>query len=312
VQVVVTLDGQEDVTWQDWLDMAATCERLGFDGLFRSDHYASVEQHPERDALEAWGTVCALAAVTSRLRLGTLVSPMTLRHPSVLAKLAVTADHVSGGRVEVGLGAGWLEAEHTAFGFHLPPLRERMDAFGEQLEILTRSWADDGPFSFHGEHWRIEGLDARPKPVQARMPLIVGGLARPRSLGFAARWATEYSLVYVRAEEIPGYAERIAAACTAIGRDPATLPLSVVSRFLVGADEADLARRAAALDAWAGTPVDLAELRHRHFAGTPEEVASTLAALREAGVARVYLQFQLHRDHEQLELLAAALAAAGR
>src|SRR5919107_1124356 len=136
------IEGQEGVAWPDWIALAQACERLGFAALFRSDHYLSVDGHGERGSLDAWGTVCGLAAVTSTLRLGTLVSPATFRHPSVLAKAVVTADHISGGRVEVGLGTGWLEAEHRAYGFPFPPLRTRMELLGEQLEIIRRQWAD--------------------------------------------------------------------------------------------------------------------------------------------------------------------------
>src|SRR5215210_3212885 len=146
------IEGQEDVTWDDWRALARDCERLGFEGLFRSDHYVSVEGAGERGSLDAWGTICALAAVTSTLRLGTLVSPATFRHPSILAKLATTADHVSGGRIELGLGAGWHEVEHEAYGFPFLSMKERMDVLEEQLEIIHEGHWHDGPFSFKGNH----------------------------------------------------------------------------------------------------------------------------------------------------------------
>src|SRR5947199_10129198 len=146
MRFAVMIEGQEDVTWEDWLDLARTCERLGFETLFRSDHYLSVMGARTRGALDAWATVCGLAAATSTVRLGTLVSPATFRHPSVLAKMVVSADHVSGGRVELGMGTGWLEAEHRAYGFEFPPLGRRMEMLAEQLEIVTRSWAAE-PFS---------------------------------------------------------------------------------------------------------------------------------------------------------------------
>src|SRR5215203_7176553 len=159
------IEGQEDVTWDDWVALAEACERLGFEALFRSDHYLSDRAGAGAfGSLDAWATVCALAAVTSTVRLGTLVSPASFRHPSVLAKNAVTADHVSGGRVEVGIGTGWNAGEHRAYGFPFPPMRERMDRLAEQLEIVTRSW-QDGAFSFAGDHWTVSDLEARPKPV---------------------------------------------------------------------------------------------------------------------------------------------------
>src|SRR5215217_5106897 len=157
------IEGQEDVTWADWVALAEACERLGFEALFRSDHYLSLDGQDGRGSLDAWSTICGLAAGTRSVRLGTLVSPATFRHPSVLAKSAVTADHISGGRVEVGIGTGWNEAEHRAYGFRFPSMRERMDRLAEQLEIVTRSW-QDGAYSFAGEHWSVEELDALPKP----------------------------------------------------------------------------------------------------------------------------------------------------
>src|SRR4051812_49522278 len=181
MRICLMIEGQEGVAWADWVALAQACERLGFDALFRSDHYLSVDEHAERGSLDAWGTVSALSAITTTLRVGTLVSPATFRHPSVLAKTVVTADHISGGRVELGIGTGWLETEHAAYGFPFPPMGERMAILAEQLEIIHRQWGDE-PFSFDGAHYRIEDLDARPKPVQRpHPPLIVGGAAGPRS-----------------------------------------------------------------------------------------------------------------------------------
>ncbi|HYG97123.1 MAG TPA: LLM class flavin-dependent oxidoreductase, partial [Solirubrobacterales bacterium] len=147
MEICLMIEGQEDVTWEDWLALAAACEEHGVGTMFRSDHYLSVDDRRERGSLDAWGTITALGALTKQLRLGTMVSPATFRHPAVLAKAAVTADHVSGGRVELGIGAGWWETEHTTHGFPFPPLRERIDVLAEQLEILHGHWAD-GPFSF--------------------------------------------------------------------------------------------------------------------------------------------------------------------
>ena len=153
MRFAVMVEGQEDVTWEQWRALAATAERLGFEALLRSDHYGSVDGDTTRGALDAWSTICGLAATTSTLRLGTLVSPATFRHPSVLAKSAVTADHISGGRIEVGIGTGWHEAEHRAYGFPFPPMKERMDRLAEQLEVIAGSWAP-GPFSFAGRALR--------------------------------------------------------------------------------------------------------------------------------------------------------------
>src|SRR3954462_16006394 len=173
------IEGQEDVTWDQWVALARACEENGVETMFRSDHYLSVQGEPGRGSLDAWSTINALAAITSTLRLGTLVSPPTFRHPSVLAKSVVTADHVSGGRVELGLGAGWLEAEHRAYGFPFAGTRTRMDVLAEQLEIVHRSWKP-GPFSFKGQHSEPEALAAFPNPPQQPPPpLLVGGSGGP-------------------------------------------------------------------------------------------------------------------------------------
>jgi F420-dependent oxidoreductase-like protein len=296
MRFAVMIEGQEDVGWEDWLALARACERLGFEALFRSDHYLSVEGAHDRGSLDAWATVAALAAVTTKVRLGTLVSPATFRHPSVLAKNAVTADHVSGGRIEVGLGTGWSEPEHRAYGFPFPRMRVRMDRFAEQLEIVTRSW-QDGAFSFAGEHYAVEDLDARPKPVQSPLPLIMGGGAMPRGAALAARYAAEYNIVHPTPEEAAEARGRLGQACAAAGRDPATLRFSIMHALLIGADESELAERAAQLG-------DLDELRASWIAGTPDEVIARLRAYERVGVERVMLQHLLFRDEAALELFA--------
>jgi alkanesulfonate monooxygenase SsuD/methylene tetrahydromethanopterin reductase-like flavin-dependent oxidoreductase (luciferase family) len=158
------IEGQEDVTWEDWVALARACEEHGVESLFRSDHYLSVEGRGHRASLDAWATLAALAGITSTVRLGTLVSPATFRHPSELAKVVATVDQVSGGRIEVGMGTGWSEPEHEAFGFPFPPLGERMAVLEEQLQVVSGQWAD-GPFSFEGRHYEIKDLDAHPKPA---------------------------------------------------------------------------------------------------------------------------------------------------
>jgi F420-dependent oxidoreductase-like protein len=273
MRLCVMIEGQEGVTWDDWLALARATEELGFDALFRSDHYGPVVAGEELGSLDAWATLAALATVTSRIRLGTLVSPATFRHPSVLAKNAATVDHISGGRVEVGLGAGWNDAEHARYGFPFPPLRERMGVFAEQLEVIHRQWAAE-PFSFEGEHYRLADSDPRPKPVQQPHPnLIVGGSGRPRSVALAARWADEYNTLSTEPGELRALGERIAAACAQEERDP--LPLSVMTRIPDG---------------------------------EPEEVVRKLAAIAEAGVERVMLQHLEHRDLDALRVIAEEVA----
>jgi F420-dependent oxidoreductase-like protein len=262
------VEGQEGVTWDDWVALARATEELGFEGLFRSDHYGPVVAEDERGSLDAWTTLAALAAVTSRIRLGTLVSPATFRHPSVLAKSAVTVDQISGGRVELGMGAGWNEAEHARYGFPFPPTRERMDVFAEQLEIVHRQLSSE-PFSFEGEHYRLEDANPQPKPVQSpHLPLIVGGRGRRRSVALAARWADEYNTVSPAPEECRALRARIAEACEREGRDP--LPLSVMTGLI----------------------------------RSPAEAIERLTELADAGVERVMLQHLEHRDLDILEVAA--------
>ncbi len=311
MRICLMIEGQEGVAWADWVALAQACERLGFDALFRSDHYLSVDGRSERGSLDAWGTVSALSALTSTLRFGTLVSPATFRHPSVLAKAVVTADHISGGRVELGIGTGWLEAEHVAYGFPFPPMGERMAVLSEQLEIIHRQWTEH-TFDFAGEHYRISGLDARPKPVQRpHPPLIVGGAAGPRSARLAARWADEYNTVYVTPEQARERRAGLDEACRREDRDPGTLRFTMMNGFLVGADRDDLHDRARRLADWRGetdrAAADLdgwiAETTEPWLVGTPEEIVARLREYEAAGIDGVMLQHHLYGDLEALELI---------
>lgn len=261
------IEGQEDVTWEDWVALAETCEASGIEALFRSDHYVSVSGHRERGALDAWGTINALAARTTTLRLGTLVSPASFRHPSVLAKLATTADHVSGGRVELGLGTGWHEVEHAAYGFPFTSMKDRMDVLEEQLAVIHDGhWGDDEHYRFTGDHYTLTDLDARPKPVQKpHPPLILGGAAGPRAARLAARYADEYNTVMPTPEEITERKARIDAACAAAGRDP--IPFSTMGPIPDGGYDA---------------------------------LAAQLEQFGRLGVARAFVQ---HLDHRDLKLV---------
>ncbi|HEV7564174.1 MAG TPA: TIGR03560 family F420-dependent LLM class oxidoreductase [Solirubrobacterales bacterium] len=316
MEICLMVEGQEDVTWEDWQALAAACEEHGVGTMFRSDHYLSVDDRRDRGSLDAWGTITALAAVTDRLRMGTLVSPATFRHPAVLAKLVVTADHVSGGRVECGIGAGWWEVEHALYGFTLPPVGPRMDALEEQMQIIKGHWAP-GPFSFDGEHFSAKELDALPKPVQQpRPPLILGGKGGPRSLRLAARHADEYNTVMATAAEVAEIRKRLDEACEAEGRDPATLPLSMMTGWLVGADREDLVDRASRLAQWKGDGDDgdafLANLRESTITGTAPEAIEQLQELEQAGLTRIMGQHLLHRDLAAIELMGTQITPALR
>ncbi|HEU0304252.1 MAG TPA: TIGR03560 family F420-dependent LLM class oxidoreductase [Gaiellaceae bacterium] len=312
MRLCLMVEGQEGVTWDEWTALAAACERSGLDGLFRSDHYFSVIGRRDRVSHDALATLAALAARTERIRLGTLVSPVTFRHPSVLAKTVATIDLVSGGRVELGLGAGWNEREHAAYGFPFPPLGERMSMLEEQVEIVHRLWTED-TVTFEGRHYRLDDCPALPKPLQQpRPPLILGGNAGPRAVALAVRFADEYNTLLASVDDCRQRRATLAGACEAAGRDPATLPLSLMATCAVGEDRADVLRRVRAiLDVWGAGDDDpeavLAERGHRWIAGTPAEVVERLGQLAEAGVTRVYLQHLVPADTEMVELVGEAV-----
>ncbi len=244
MRLALMIEGQEGVTWDQWLALADACEGSGVDTLFRSDHYLSGGDEARRGSLDAWTTLAGLAARTSRLRLGTLVSPVTFRHPSLLAKAVATVDHVSDGRVELGIGAGWHEREHAAYGFPFPSTRERMELLAEQTEIVHRQWTEDR-VSFAGTHYRLDDCPALPKPRQEpRPPLIVGGSGSRGTVSVAARFADEYNTFLVDREELGRRRRRVAEACEEHGRDPATLRFSLMAGCVIGADASAVRARA--------------------------------------------------------------------
>jgi F420-dependent oxidoreductase-like protein len=309
MQLCLMIEGQEGVSWPQWVALAHACEQHHIPALFRSDHYMNLDlQHPDRGALDAWATLTALAAITSTLRLGTMVSPATFRHPSELAKVVVTADHVSGGRVELGLGAGWHEREHEAYGFPFPPTRERMDVLEEQLQIVLGAWTE-APFSFAGGHYTLRDLDAQPRPVQQpHPPLIMGGSAGRRSVALAARYADEYNTPFATLDDVRLRREAVLRACEQAGRDP--LPFSIMTGVVVGADEAELRRRAARLTERTGLSDVTSQPPAGWIVGTADRAAEQLAALRDAGVSRVLCQHLLHDDLDAVALIGDRLGPA--
>lgn len=312
MELCLMVEGQEGVSWPQWLDLARACEQHGIGTLCRSDHYLNLDgQHPDRGSLDAWGTLCALAAATTTLRLGTMVSPATFRHPSELAKLVTTADHVSGGRVELGLGAGWHEREHAAYGFPFAPMGIRLDVLEEQLQIVLGTWASGPrqPFSFAGEHYRLDALDAQPGPVQApHPPLIMGGAAGVRSAAMAARYADEYNTPFAAIDAVRERRAAIERACANAERE--MLPFSVMTGVVVGADEAELRERAGRLEKRSGFQRLVDDPPPGWIVGTLEAAAEQLHALAEAGVTRVMCQHLLHDDLDAVALIGDQLAPA--
>jgi len=303
------VEGQEGVIWDDWVALARACEESGLEGLFRSDHYQSVFGIAGRASLDAWATLAALAAVTDRIRLGTMVSPASFRRPSVLSRMVATVDHVSGGRVELGLGAGWNAAEHEAHGFPFPDLGERMELLEEQLEIVHRQWTEE-EFSFDGRHYRLERCRAEPKPVQRpHPPIVMGGGAGPRAARLAARWADEYNTTFATVSECRERREAIAAACAEAGREP--IVFSAMLPCCVGLDRDEALRRARRRLERSGRDGDPADLLEQENAlvGTVDDVAARLREYADAGVERVFLQHLDHTDLEMVRLIGSELAA---
>jgi F420-dependent oxidoreductase-like protein len=299
---------QEGATYDDQLAVARLAEDLGFDAYFRSDHYISFfEGGGLPGPTDAWITLAGLARDTTRLRLGTLVSPVTFRLPGPLAIAVAEVDAMSGGRVELGLGAGWNDREHAAYGIPFPATGERFDRLEEQLAVITGLWGTPvgETFSYSGAHYTIDDSPALPKPVQQPgPPIVMGGFGPTRTPRLAARYANEFNAAFAPPDAFPELVERARAACEAIGRDPASLPTSIANTVVCGSDDAEVARRAAAI----GRDVETAKAAH--FAGTPAEVIDRIGVYREAGAETVYFQVLDLHDLDHLRLLAAEVVPA--
>ena len=293
---------QQGASYDDLLAVARAAERLGFDAFFRSDHYLVMGDH---DGLpgpsDAWITLAGLARDTRTIRLGTLVTAATFRLPGPLAITVAQVDEMSGGRVELGLGAGWFEAEHTAYGIPFPSVAERFDRLEEQYAVIAGLWATPigATFDFDGQHYQLTGSPALPKPVQSPPPLIVGGGGPRRTPALAARYAQEFNAPFSSVQDTAAAFSRVRAACEDAGRDSDSLVYSAAQVLCCGRDEAEIARRAAAI----GREVD--ELRENGLAGTPDEVVAKALTFGAAGAARLYLQVLDLSDLDHLELVAA-------
>jgi alkanesulfonate monooxygenase SsuD/methylene tetrahydromethanopterin reductase-like flavin-dependent oxidoreductase (luciferase family) len=297
------IEGQEGVTWEQWVALARTCEAAGLEGLFRSDHYSSIHGGTG-GSLDAWATVIALSALTDRIQLGTMVSPATFRHPSVLARLVVTANHVSGGRTELGFGAGWNEAEHLEHGFPFPTTKERLALLAEQLEIIQLSWGDER-FDFVGRHYELRGSFPLPKPL-GKVNVIVGGSAKAGTVEPAVRFADEYNTGLASPHEARQRRLAVDAACARAGRPP--LIFSLTLQCAVGEDRDAVARRVDRIASITGSDPSALPASDRADAGvaingTVDEVVERLREYEAAGVERVMLQHFLPDDLEMVELL---------
>jgi F420-dependent oxidoreductase-like protein len=301
----VFTEPQQGGTYDQLLAVARTAEETGFDAFFRSDHYLTMGGDGLPGPTDAWVTLAGLARDTERVRLGTLVSSATFRQPGPLAIAVAQVDAMSSGRVELGLGAGWYDDEHSAYGIPFPPLGERFERLEEQLAIVTGLWSTpvDDRFSYRGRHYTLTDSPALPKPVQRPgPPVIVGGGGPTRTPRLAARYASEFNLPFSPLGFTKEQFDRVRSACEAAGRDPATMGFSAALVLCCGSDEAELSRRAGRIGREAG------ELRENGAAGTPSEVVDKLAAYAELGAGTAYLQVLDLDDLDHVKLVAEEVA----
>ena len=307
VRLALMIEGQEGVTWADWVALAAACEEHGVEALFRSDHYVSGVDET-RPVLDAWATIAGLAARTTKLQLGTLVSPATFRHPSVLARSAATADEISGGRIVLGLGAGWMGREHEAYGLEFATASERVARFGEQLEIVHRLLREDG-VNYRGAYYELSNAPGLARPD---LPIVVGGSAKPGTVGPAVKFADEYNTFFATMDEIRDRKRTLDEACEQAGRDPATLRYSLMAPCVVGRDEAEVLESARRIGARSGREPQQVLDRYGEFGpvGTVEQVVERLKQTEELGYERVMLQHLAHQDLDTVALIGRELAPA--
>jgi F420-dependent oxidoreductase-like protein len=306
VSLRIFTEPQQGATYDDLLAVAQEAEALGFDAFFRSDHYMRIgEGDPGAGPTDSWVTLGALARETSRIRLGTMVTAATFRHPGPLAIQVAQVDQMSGGRVELGIGSGWYDGEHAAYGIPFPAQGERFERLEEQLAIVTGLWTTPvgERFSYTGTHYTLTDSPALPKPAQSpRPPVILGGWGAKRTPRLAAHYAGEYNVPFPPLPAFRPAVENVIAACEKAGRDPATMTFSAALTTCVGRDEAEFVRRAEAI----GQAPD--HLRENGLGGTVPEVIEKLGGFAAAGASRIYLQIFDLADLDHLRLIAAEVA----
>ncbi len=305
VELRVMTEPQQGASYDDLLAVARTSEQLGFGAFFRSDHYLTMGGAGLPGPTDAWTTLAGLARDTSTIRLGTLMTSATFRHPGLLAIQVAGVDAMSNGRVELGIGAGWFTQEHTAYGVPFPDTKQRFELLAEQLEIITGLWSTPvgATYDFAGDHYRLADSPALPKPVQSvghrgGPPVLIGGKGKKQTPALTARYADEFNLPFVDEETTAAQFARVRAACEEIGRDPDGLVWSNALAVCVGTDDAEVARRADAI----GRGVD--ELRANALAGTVDEVIDTIGRYAALGSQRIYLQVLDLADLDHLHLIA--------
>jgi F420-dependent oxidoreductase-like protein len=302
MELRIFTEPQQGAIYDDLLRVALEAERLGFGAFFRSDHYlhmGSVTGLP--GPTDAWITLAGLARETKSIRLGTLMSAATFRLPGPLAISVAQVDEMSGGRVELGIGTGWFDSEHAAYGIEFPPLGERFERLREQLEIITGLWETPlgETFSFHGKHYQLTNSPALPKPVQSpRPPVLIGGGGKVRTPQLAARFADEFNMPFNSLEETSAQFERVREACERAGRGRESIILSAAQVLCVGDNEAEIERRAQRIGR------EVSELRDHGLAGTVDEVVEKIQSFANVGAQRIYLQVLDLSDLDHLRLVA--------
>ncbi len=309
------VEGQNGLTWERWLHILRLAERLGFPTLFRSDHYFI---GPQQDSLEAYLSFAVAARETTRIRFGPLVSPVTFRSPVDVGRMAAQVDLLSGGRFVLGLGAGWNEAEHRAYGIPFPPVSERFARFEEAIQVMQRLWAP-GPASFAGRYYRLEGADCLPKPASGRPPILIGGSGEKKTLRLVARYASEWNAVNLSPD---AYAAKVAVLerhCEAEGRDPATIRRSLMTFAVIGPDEATLDRATLRMMSMWGAPAGTTPAQYREglrargmIVGGRDAILAALEQYARHGLQEVQFQHFLFDDDTVPEFLAAEVAPAAR
>jgi len=306
----VMIEGQEGLTWDRWRRIMRATEDLGFESLWRSDHFFSLSGPRDRQALETFLSFVLVATETSRIRFGPLVASSTFRHPSLVARMSAQIDALSGGRFILGMGAGWNVPEHEAFGLPFPPIKERMDRLEESIQVVRALWSD-GPANFEGRHYTLKDALCEPKPTQRPLPIVVGGSGERRTLKLVAQYAQEWNGVGLTVEAYQAKRAVLEQHCADVGRDPRTIRHSQMTGFIIGKTEADqrahLARVAETLPALSrNDPAEVIRgVKARGWlVGTPGEVVEEIGRRQEAGLSRLMLQHQAQEDFATLELIA--------
>jgi alkanesulfonate monooxygenase SsuD/methylene tetrahydromethanopterin reductase-like flavin-dependent oxidoreductase (luciferase family) len=312
MQIGIVVEGQMGLSYERQRALAQRVESLGFAAFYRTDHYESFPGPDDQPTTDAWSVLAGIARETQRIAIGTLVSPVTFRHPGNLAKIAATVQEMAGRQIHVGLGAGWQESEHRRHGFDFPAMPVRAEMLEEQLTVLRGLWAGGDGWSFAGRHYHVSDARFRPRPEPTPF-VVTGGEGSPRGMRIAAAFADEFNITSATPDVAREKFAALDAACRAVGREPATLARSAMTGMLIGRDTSSLAASVARFMERVGAAGDaeayMAPRRARWVTGTPSEAAERIRAFRDAGAQRLLLQHFLPNEDEPLELLSEVVAS---